>query len=527
MPLLHLLFSPFQWFPELLASSPRTSPHISNFAHRSNEDLDRNRASSALYMYERVIEPDDRAVTDLTLSFLHTAFKHLSCMSPPSSAESLTQDTLDSMTSGLKSLLTAPLVVIATGQWGVGLLGEEVRAPDRTCIASVFHFVRRPLRYSRWECRAFGDGDDDSDGGGREEGDFECSIGVRISSNQGRNNSSIEGTIRNKNKEGEKYMEKQDGCKNDEEERDRDRERKRERKNGSEEGSQSVGFGEHWRLLFGWWLDLTDRLEEQKRLYGHLPLTPSIAQAPGSPLFFSPTCNDERDRDRDRDRDAVVRSDFESKGRRSTEKDDGDGNEDWDGIDGNEDGDRGIEGNKRRKTDVRHINVKLLIDLLSIPPDAPLPNSPLPSFSLSPTRTYLHLNPIPRNPHNTRPSSESDPQILKILYPMCAPVMEHGGVMPFRGTGPGVSEFPICCPDLLVSLDIISGASDVLHVSCTISLSFFLYLSLSLSLPLCLCLCLCSPLTLSLSLYLSLYFPLPFCLSSSLILHLFTSSSHS
>ena len=128
------------WLPILLASPPRLAPFLSQYSlsllqqqHPHNELPRKNIPSctkhNQYFLYERTIAPDDRAVSDFSLSFLWGAFKHLSCMTPPSTAEELTQETLDSMTAGLKNLLTAPLIIMASGHWGMGLLGSKDDVP--------------------------------------------------------------------------------------------------------------------------------------------------------------------------------------------------------------------------------------------------------------------------------------------------------------------------------------------------------------------------------------------------------------
>ena len=215
------------WLPILLASPPRLAPFVSQFSlslqqqqqqqqHPHGELLRTTQSCTKhnqYYLYERTIAPDDRAVSDFSLSFLWGAFKHLSCMTPPSTAEELTQETLDSMTAGLKNLLTAPLIIMASGHWGMGLLGSTDDVPP-------------PI--SRNQTTARCSGVSGSDGGGGVE-DVRTVKGLQT-----------------------------DGREVEVEESGRSR----------------------WKLLFSWWLDLDQRLAEQKRLCALMP--------PPTPVF-SPT----------------------------------------------------------------------------------------------------------------------------------------------------------------------------------------------------------------------------------------------
>ena len=213
------------WFPILLASPPRLAPFVSQFSlslqqqqqqHPHGELLRTTQSCTKhnqYYLYERTIAPDDRAVSDFSLSFLWGAFKHLSCMTPPSTAEELTQETLDSMTAGLKNLLTAPLIIMASGHWGMGLLGSTDDVPP-------------PISRNQTAARcSAGSGSD----GGVED--------VR--------------TVKGLQTDG------------------------RGREVEVEESGRS-----RWKLLFSWWLDLDQRLAEQKRLCALMP--------PPTPVF-SPT----------------------------------------------------------------------------------------------------------------------------------------------------------------------------------------------------------------------------------------------
>ena len=424
----------------LLASSPRVSAKISNFVNKFDGNADPDRpscppnASRTFYMYERSIAPNDRAVTDLVLSFLRSAFKHLSCMSPPSSAESLTQDTLDSMTSGLKNLLTAPLIVIATGHWGLEQLRKEVRAPDRTFAASVYHSGWAQIPCSKWEYYV------------RErnqEGEGPQNRLVRAGS-------PLNQEIMSGNRE--LYVRSEDD-KEVKEDRDNANENDKYKKRGTEEGSQSFDFVDCWKLLFGWWLDLTDRLDEQKRIDGTYSPTPtpspSLAPTPGS--LFSPAFDEERNRERGW---RNVESEKKTS-RGSGEVDGGQLEDDCNILNGEGDDAKNTE----RKTEGHHSNTNLLINLLSAPPRMPLPLSPLLPFSLSPVRLYRNRDPDPRIPHPI------DNGNLSALYLIRNPLMEFGGVVPFIGKTGSPCSTPISCPDILLSLDLITRASDALEVS--------------------------------------------------------------
>ena len=89
----------------------------------------------------------------------------------------------------------------------------------------------------------------------------------------------------------------------------------------------------------------------------------------------------------------------------------------------------------------------------------PLPLSPLLPFSLSPVRLYRNRDPDPRIPHPT------DNGNLSTLYLIRNPLMEFGGIVPFIGKTGSPSSTPISCPDILLSLDLITRASDALEVS--------------------------------------------------------------
>ena len=214
-----------QWFPVLLASPPRLAPHVSQYSlshqlqqqhqHQLHEGLQRKNPhmveKHGHFLYERAIAVDDRAVSDFSLSFLWGAFKHLSCMTPPSTAEDLTQETLDSMTAGLKNLLTAPLIIMASGHSGMGLLGskDDVLSPKHCDL------IAR-------------DGGDRSDAmGDIDIEDVHAADGFQTNARD------------------------------------------------VEESGRS-----RWKLLFSWWLDLDQRLAEQRRLCALMP--------PPTPTF-SPT----------------------------------------------------------------------------------------------------------------------------------------------------------------------------------------------------------------------------------------------
>ena len=218
------------WLPILLASPPRLAPSVSQYSlslslqqqqqqqQHPHVELRRKNIPSCTkhnqyYLYERTIAPDDRAVSDFSLSFLWGAFKHLSCMTPPSTAEELTQETLDSMTAGLKNLLTAPLIIMASGHWGMGLLGSKDDVPPP---------ISRNQTTAR--CSAVSGSDGDDHGG---VGDVPTVMGPQTDGRE------------------------------------------------VEESGRS-----RWKLLFSWWLDLDQRLAEQKRLCALMP--------PPTPVF-SPT----------------------------------------------------------------------------------------------------------------------------------------------------------------------------------------------------------------------------------------------
>ena len=226
-----------QWFPVLFASPPRLAPHVSQYSlshkhhqqHHVHEGLQKNNPrmveKHGHFLYERTIAVDDRAVSDFSLSFLWGAFKHLSCMTPPSTAEDLTQETLDSMTAGLKNLLTAPLIIMASGHSGMGLLGSK-------------HDVLSPIRRDL----VFRDGADSGDVmGGIDIEDVHAADGFQSNARD------------------------------------------------VEESGRS-----RWKLLFSWWLDLDQRLAEQRRLCALMP--------PPTPVF-SPTSDMEMEMDLGRARD--------------------------------------------------------------------------------------------------------------------------------------------------------------------------------------------------------------------------------
>jgi hypothetical protein len=220
-----------QWFPVLLASPPRLAPQVSQYSlshkhqhqqqHQLHQGLQKKNPhmvdKHGHFLYERTIAVDDRAVSDFSLSFLWGAFKHLSCMTPPSTAEDLTQETLDSMTAGLKNLLTAPLIIMASGHSGMGLLGSK-------------HDVLPPTRRDL----VFRDGADRGDVmGGIDIEDLHAADGFQTNARD------------------------------------------------VEESGRS-----RWKLLFSWWLDLDQRLAEQRRLCALMP--------PPTPIF-SPTSDMEMD----------------------------------------------------------------------------------------------------------------------------------------------------------------------------------------------------------------------------------------
>jgi predicted heme/steroid binding protein len=228
-----------QWFPVLLASPPRLAPHVSQYS-LSHKDQQQHQVHEGLqkmnphmvdkhghFLYERTIAVDDRAVSDVSLSFLWGAFKHLSCMTPPSTAEDLTQETLDSMTAGLKNLLTAPLIIMASGHSGMGLLGskDDVLPPRRRDLVA----------------RDVGDRGDEM--GGIDIEDVHAADGFQTHA-----------------------------------------------RNVEESGRS------RWKLLFSWWLDLDQRLEEQRRLCALMP--------PPTPIF-SPTSDMEMELGRGSDGDGV------------------------------------------------------------------------------------------------------------------------------------------------------------------------------------------------------------------------------
>ena len=208
-----------QWFPVLLASPPRLAPHVSQYSlshrHQLHEGLQKKNPhmvdKHGHFLYERTIAVDDRAVSDFSLSFLWGAFKHLSCMTPPSTAEDLTQETLDSMTAGLKNLLTAPLIIMASGHSGMGLLGSK-------------HDVLPP---SRRDLLARDGADIGDVMGGIDMEDVRAADGFQTNARD------------------------------------------------VEESGRS-----RWKLLFSWWLNLDQRLAEQRRLCALMP--------PPTPIF-SPT----------------------------------------------------------------------------------------------------------------------------------------------------------------------------------------------------------------------------------------------
>ena len=392
-------------------------------------------------MYERSIAPDDRAVTDLVLSFLRSAFKHLSSMSPPSSAEALTQDTLDSMTSGLKNLLTAPLIVIATGHWGIELLRNEVQAPDRTGTSSASHSTRTEIPYSKWEHHVY-------ERDREREGAPNSQVGVGRSLHQDRMTGGREYCVRSKPDERKKDR-------YDTNEGDRDG------NIGTEKGSQSFDFVDCWKLLFGWWLDLTDRLEEQKRIDGPFSPTPSLAPTPGS--LFSPVFDDERNGD-NRGWENVERERKTSRGGRG--EDIGRLEGDSSILNEEEDEVEYLNG----KTEIHQSSSNLLINLLSAPSRIPLPLSPLLPFSLSTAHLSRNLNPDPFIPQSTRPQYKTDTRNVSAPYFSSTPMLEFGGVLPCTDWMGRPCSTPVSSPDILISLDLIGKASDALQV-----ISLYLY----------------------------------------------------
>ena len=146
---------------------------------------------------------------------------------------------------------------------------------------------------------------------------------------------------------------------------------------GEEKEGEVMDFLACWRLLFGWWLDLTDQLRGQKGRGDE-----KGAYGVGSPSIFSPTGDEMED-----ESGGEVKGERERDGERERE----------------------MRGNDARLT--------ALINLLSPPTlSSALPSIP---FSLSPT------HPHPRSNH---PSSALFSTPFAFL--ISSLIMEHGGVLP-------------------------------------------------------------------------------------------------